>query len=736
MSRSRPEGPERRARRLRPIAAAIAVTLLLPIAAEGQMPKHRLDVLFPPGGQRGEAVEVRLVGAEMESASGLWFDHPGIVSERVEGDASPPKFRVAIAPEVPVGLHDVRIVGPLGVSNPRAFAVGLRAEVIEREPNNGPEEAGAIEVGQVMNGQIDGATDVDWFAFEGKAGQRVVIDLGSSRIDSRLDGEIRLHDGVGREIGYGHGSIGRDPLIDSVLPEEGTYRIEVRDVVYAGSPSHVYRLALHDGPVVDAVEPRAVEPGTSATVALLGRNLGGKATETLLPDGQALEHLEVTIDVPVDLGTDPDRPGVGHLASPGGGIRGFWYVHQSDRGASDPVFLAEALAPVAVEEGPSSPDEPMRLTPPCDVSADFREFGDGDVYRFEATKGQVWMIEVFADRIGSPVDANLLVQRLMEDGSVRDIAEADDQADPGNGSRFGTATVDPVLRFEAPEDGTYLVTVGDLFNAREVDPRAVYRLVIRPEKPDFFLVAAPEDAGNPEGVTLRAGSRTVVYVLVHRSDGFAAAVRVEAEGLPAGVSADPVVIAANQAQAPIIFSASGGAPPKLGAVRLVGRAIGENGEPIDDQPGRLAIAGTITRPPPGGNAPTPARVTRGMVMALRPDAALRLSVSPAEVTLKQGESAELTASVARAPGIEAEFQITPDALPNNAALANAKIEKEQDSVGLSLSIPENVAPGVYTMILKAGGKATISDPRNLAESMEANLSEPSNPIIITVLPKE
>ncbi len=123
-------------------------------------------------------------------------------------------------------------------------------------------------------------------------------------------------------------------------------------------------------------------------------------------------------------------------------------------------------------------------------------------------------------------------------------------------------------------------------------------------------------------------------------------------------------------------------------------------------------------------------------MALRPDAALRLSVSPAEVTLKQGESAELTASVARAPGIEAEFQITPDALPNNAALANAKIEKEQDSVGLSLSIPENVAPGVYTMILKAGGKATISDPRNLAESMEANLSEPSNPIIITVLPKE
>ncbi|MEW4570131.1 PPC domain-containing protein [Tautonia sp. JC769] len=731
----RPEHGPGRLRWLAPMAAAWVGLGVGAAAVEGQMPKHRLDVVFPPGGTRGGAVEVRLAGAEMESASGLWFDHPGLTSERVEGDAAPPRFRVTIGPEVPMGLHDVRVVGPLGVSNPKAFVVGGRPEGNEQEPNNGPAEAGAIAIGQVMNGQIDGATDVDWFAFEGKADQRVLIDLAAVRVDSRLDGEVRLYDAEGRELAYGHGTVGRDPMIDTVLPGDGTYRVEVRDVIYAGSPQHVYRLTVHDGPHVDAVVPGAVVAGSTAEVTLLGRNLGGEPSGTVLPDGQVLERLNVAIAVPPDLQIDPDRPGVGLVNSPGGGLRGFWYVHETDRGAADPVFLAEAMGPVVVEDGPSDRGEPMAIEAPCDLSGDFRGVDDEDVFRFEATKGQVWMIEVFADRIGSPVDATLLVQRVMEDGSLRDIIEADDQGDPGTGNRFGRATVDPVLRFEAPEDGAYLITVGDLYNAREVDPAAVYRLVVRPQQPDFQLFAAPNDPGNPEGLTLQSGGRSVAYVLAHRFDGLAGPIRVEAEGLPAGVSADPVVIAGDQVQAPMIFNASAGAPPKVGTVRLVGRRLGEDGEPVDE-PARVAVAGTITRPPPGGNAPTPARVTRGLVMALRPEAAARLSVSPTAVTAAQGGSFELTARVARTEGAQGEFQVTPDALPNNLAIGNVKIEAGQDAVAVPVTVAENVQPGVYTIFLRAGGKATVADPRNPEATMEANLSEPSNPIILTVRPKE
>jgi hypothetical protein len=710
--------------------------LLLPASTRAQIPQHRLDAVFPSGGQVGGGpVEVGLVGAELESAEGLWFDHPGLSAARVDGDAKPPRFLVSIAPDVPPGLHDVRVVGPLGVSNPRAFAVGLRAEVVEQEPNNGPDQAGSIALGQTVNGQVGAATDLDWFAFEGKTDQRVIINLDASRLDSVLDAELRLYDAEGRELAYGHADVGRDPIIDAVLPADGPYRVEVRDVVYAGSPAHVYRLSLHGGPVVDAVVPRAAEPGSTAPFALLGRNLGPDATDTgdLLPDGQPLQRLEVSIAVPPDLAIDPDRPGVGDSGSPSAGNRGFWYLHEDDQGVADPVFIAEALAPVAVEQGPTDESEAMTLVPPCDVSADFRQVGDVDTYEFRAARGQAWMIEVLADRIGSPVDPTLLVQQLKEDGTVaKDIAEADDQADPGTAPRFARGSVDPILKFQAPEDATYRVTVGDLYNATEPAPRAVYRLVIRPERPDFALFLAPGDAGRPGAVSVLAGGRTDASVLAHRVDGMNRPIRIEVEGLPAGVSAEPVVIAANQAQAPLVFSAADAAPSKLGTARVVGRAIGDDGRPAGD-PARVAVAGSITRPPAGASAV--ARVTRGLALAVRPGAPIRLWAAPSTLSVPQGGTAELTATLSRSAGVDGEFQVAGDALPPNATVAGGKIEAGKDAVAVTLAVPDNVPPGIYTMLLRASGKAAIPDPNDPSKPREVNLNEPSNPIIVTIKPK-
>ncbi|RUL87786.1 PPC domain-containing protein [Tautonia sociabilis] len=730
MSPPCPNGPERRAG-ARAIAAMMFL-VVLPASTRADWPRHRLDGAFPPGGRAGESVEIRLIGGDLDAVEGLWFDHPGIEADRIEGDEKPPRFRVTIAPDAPIGLHDVRAVGPLGVSNPRAFVIGDRPEAVEAEPNNNPGEAGPIAIGSVVNGQINGATDVDWFTFNGRAGQRVLIRLDAFRLDGTLDGEVRLFDASGRELAYGHDDLGQDPFVDATLPADGTYRIEVRDVVYSGAPAHLYRLTLHDGPHVDAVVPRAIAPGETATVSLLGRNLGGEPTGTLLPDGLPLERLEVTITAPPEAAFDPDRPGVGHQSSAGGGVAGFWYTFENDRGTAEPVFISQALAPVVVEQERGTGGAPPRLEPPCDVSGDFLEVGDADSYRFEAKKGQVWIIEVFADRIGSPVDASLLVQQIREDGSVvRDIGEADDLGDPGTGPRFGTGTVDPILRFQAPEDGLYQVFVGDLFNATVPAPGAVYRLVIRPERPDFLLFTAPSDPGSPEGVTLHAGGRATASVLAHRLDGFARPIRVEAEGLPAGVSAEPVVIAANQAVAPIVFAASDGAPPKLGTVRLVGRPLAEDGSPADG-PARVAVAGSITR----GPAPVaPARVTRGLVLAVRPDAPILLSASPSEVVVSQGEQVELTARVARRPGVEAEIQVSADALPNNVGADTPKIEKDKDEATLTLTVPGNAEPGIYTVLLRGTGKVSVPDPVNPGQAREVDLNEPSNPITLTITKK-
>ena len=98
------------------------------------------------------------------------------------------QFRVTIAADVPVGVYDVRARSLYGLSNPRTFIVGDRKEVVEVEPNNTPDKPMTIELNSVVNGKSDGGADVDWYKFAAKAGQRVIVELRSKQIDSRMEG--------------------------------------------------------------------------------------------------------------------------------------------------------------------------------------------------------------------------------------------------------------------------------------------------------------------------------------------------------------------------------------------------------------------------------------------------------------------------------------------------------------------------------------------------------------------
>ena len=101
--------------------------------ASAELPSPRLDRITPLGGAAGSSVEVEIVGADLEEADRLLFDHPGIKAEHVKDR----KFTVSIAADVPSGTYDVHVVGKYGVSSPRLFAVSHdRVEVQEKEPND------------------------------------------------------------------------------------------------------------------------------------------------------------------------------------------------------------------------------------------------------------------------------------------------------------------------------------------------------------------------------------------------------------------------------------------------------------------------------------------------------------------------------------------------------------------------------------------------------------------------
>jgi len=118
-----------------------AVLVLLYTDLSARLPSAKLFSVFPPGGARGHVIDVEIGGADLDEARALLFSHPGISAQQRFGtkkpyeEVAPPvamKFRVTIAADVPEGIYEVRAVGRFGLSNPRAFVVGHRAEVMEK----------------------------------------------------------------------------------------------------------------------------------------------------------------------------------------------------------------------------------------------------------------------------------------------------------------------------------------------------------------------------------------------------------------------------------------------------------------------------------------------------------------------------------------------------------------------------------------------------------------------------
>src|SRR5947209_10650326 len=255
---------------------SVFVLLLFATVAYAELPAPRLDRITPLGGAAGSSVEVEIVGADLEEADRMLFNHPGIMAEHVKDR----KFKVSIAADVPSGPYDARVVGKYGVSSPRLFAVSHDVvEVQEKEPNDDAATAQAVEVNSVVNGASDQGRD-DVFRFPAKQGQRIVVECFAQRLDSQLDGILTLTDKDGRQLASSRGYFGRDPLVEFVAPAGGDYFVTLHDLAYLGG--HPYRFLITDRPHVENVFPRAVQRGKASAVTVYGRNLGPNARPSLI----------------------------------------------------------------------------------------------------------------------------------------------------------------------------------------------------------------------------------------------------------------------------------------------------------------------------------------------------------------------------------------------------------------------------------------------------------------------
>lgn len=186
--------------------------------------------VFPLGGQRGTSVEACLQGVNLPANS----------------------VHLAIPSNAPA-LWPVTVTNTVAASNPRDFATDDLPEVKEIEPNNTAAQATVVSIPCVVNGRIDAPGDVDWIAFDMKAGQQLVLDVWARRLDSPLDSVLTLFNAKSAELAENDDTVDpaeplmthhADSKLTSTFKTAGRYLARIRDAQGKGGDDFAWRLRL------------------------------------------------------------------------------------------------------------------------------------------------------------------------------------------------------------------------------------------------------------------------------------------------------------------------------------------------------------------------------------------------------------------------------------------------------------------------------------------------------------
>ena len=461
-------------------------------------------------------------------------------------------LEVTIGPEAVPGEHELRVRTPGGLSNPMVFCVGQLQEFTEpariaTSPASGarPKRDGdprnrhlgtglEVTLPATVNGQILPG-EVDRIQFTATRGQRIVLVAAARTLIPYLadavpgwfQATLGLFDDDGRELAYADDyRFNPDPILRYDIPADGRYVIEIKDAIYRGREDFVYRIAVGELPFVTSIFPLGGPSGSRASFDLAGWNLSGTKLE---------------------MDTTEKRPGT------------FFVSVRNQHQLSNSVRISLDGQLDCFEAEPNDrPDLAQPIALPIALNGRIDRPGDQDVFRFNGKAGDEIVAEVFARRLGSPLDSVL----KLNDADGKQIAVNDDHEDKSYG--LLTHHADSRIACKLPADGDYFLTLADTQHQGGNDYG--YRLRVGPPQPDFDLRVTPST------INVRAGASTAVTVYALRRDGFSGEITLQLRDAPWGFGLSGGRIPANQEKIQVTVTAPYRASDEVFGITLVGFA--------------------------------------------------------------------------------------------------------------------------------------------------------------------
>ncbi|HEX8200658.1 MAG TPA: PPC domain-containing protein, partial [Isosphaeraceae bacterium] len=610
-------------------------------------------------------MEVTLTGARLGDAQEILYYQPGIATVALtKVDDNNVKAKLKIAPDAPLGLHDVRVRTATGVSELRTFSVGALAEVAEKEPNSDFAAPQPIALNSTVTGVADNE-DVDYYRIEARKGQRISAEVEGIRLGLFLfDPYVAIMDARRFELASSDDAalVWQDGVASVLAPEDGAYIIQVRESAYAGNGNCLYRLHVGTFPRPEATVPAGGKLGENVAVTWIGDVAGDTSTQVSLPAA-------------------PDR--------------NFGLVARDEDGVA-PYPNAFRLSPFgnAVEAEPN--DDHATATPfaaPLALNGVIVRPGDVDHFAFPAKTGQVYDVRVLARALRSPLDSVLYIAK--KGGGA--LAGNDDNAAP-----------DSYLRFTAPEDADYVVSIQD--HLKQGGPDFFYRIEVSPVAPKLALSVANETMARgigPSAVAVPRGNRQAILVTAARND-FGGELILGASGLPSGVAMQADAMAASVGTFPVVFEAAADAP----VAGTLGTITGRHADPNVPVPSEFSQTSELVLGQ--NNTAFWARTVDRLAVAVTEEAPYSIEVVEPKVPLVRGGTMNLKVVAKRKEGFQAPIAVSLPWNPPGVGSAGG------------VSIPEGQNEAVIP--LNANGGAEL---RTWKVVVNGSASGPSGPLTVS-----
>ncbi len=472
--------------------------------------------VMPRGGQRDSEETVVLKGNRLQNPEAIFFYTKGITATDLEFKSTKEiKATFKISKDAHLGQHEFRLRTRNGMSRLWTFWVGPFPNHKEEEPNSSFEEAQPVPNEITVNGTVTNE-DVDYFEINATKGQRISVEIEAIRLSGAMfDPYVAILDEKRFELASSDDSelLLQDSTTSVLAPEDGIYRIEVRESSYRGGSNFHYRLHIGSFPRPLVVFPAGGQAGKSLNFEFLG-DPKGKFRKTLtLPDDGSTSYA----------------------------------FHADENGSASPspnLILVNPFPSINEQEPNPSIKEATNANAYLPLAFDgvIEKDGDIDNFRFKAKKGDRFYIKAHARSIASPLDP--VISLYQVEGSKR--IRGNDDANNGP---------DSLITQTFNKDAEYVIRISD--HLGKGSPKHIYRIETIRLEPEFSAsipMFGNRDSQSRQMLPIPKGNRVATSLTLTKKN-FTGELDFLLKNLPPGVTAEIPKAPSNFASIPLLLKA-------------------------------------------------------------------------------------------------------------------------------------------------------------------------------------